>query len=153
MYPAFFESPTFTETAMVTTTAEQEIVHLEEQYWQAIKAKDLATLNRMTDDPCVVAGSQGGAIVDRKGYEGMLNGAKWSVLDFQMSDVKVHMAREDVALIVYKVREELDVDGERVTLDATDASTWIHRDAGWVCSLHTESVIGDPYGRDRKKPA
>lgn len=135
---------------MATTPAEQELVHLEQQYWQAIKEKDLSTLVRLTDDPCIVTGAQGPGTVGRAAYEKMLTGAKWTVLDFALSDVQVRLASEDVAIIAYRVHEELDVAGERVTLEAADASVWIRREGQWVCSLHTESVIGDPYGRDRK---
>ncbi len=134
---------------MAMTPAEQELVQLEHRYWQAIKEKDLHTLLRLTDDPCIVTGAQGPGTVGRKAYEGMLLGAKWSVLDFAISDVQLRMARDDVAIIAYRVREELDVSGEHVTLEAADASVWIRREGQWVCSLHTESVIGDPYGRDR----
>jgi hypothetical protein len=41
------------------------------------------------------------------------------------------------------------VDGKAVTLDAADASTWVRRDGRWRCALHTESIQGDPFGRDR----
>jgi len=55
-----------------------------------------------------------------------------------------------VAIVAYKVKEELTVDGKPVTLEAADASTWLRRGDSWVCSLHTESIIGDPFGRDRR---
>ena len=57
---------------------------------------------------------------------------------------------DDVAIVAYKVRERLVVDGNPVTLDAADASTWIRRNGHWVCALHTESILGDPFGRDRR---
>jgi len=40
--------------------------------------------------------------------------------------------------------------GKPVTLDAADASTWVKKDGRRLCALHTESLIGDPYGRDRR---
>src|SRR5689334_21003758 len=134
---AYFRSP-------FMTTMQQELEQLERQYWDAIKRKDLPTLLRMTDNPCVVAGAQGAATVDHRMYEQMLNGGGWTVRDFTLSDVVVHMPADDVAIVAYRVREELDVKGEPVTLDAADASTWVKRNGQWVCSLHTESVIGDP---------
>jgi hypothetical protein len=48
------------------------------------------------------------------------------------------------------VREQLTVDGNPLTLEAADASTWVRRDGRWVCALHTESIAGDPFGRDRQ---
>jgi hypothetical protein len=43
----------------------------------------------------------------------------------------------------------LTVDGKPVTLDAADASIWVQRDGRWVCALHTESIGGGPFGRDK----
>jgi hypothetical protein len=54
------------------------------------------------------------------------------------------------AVLAYKVREALTVDGKPVTFEAADASTWVRRDGQWVCALHTESLAGDPFGRDRR---
>lgn len=138
---------------METAVDTQQFIELEQSYWQAIKEKNLPALNRMTDDPCVVTGAHGPGVVDRKMYEQMLTGATWKVLDFELSDVHVRMASDDVAIVAYKVREEMEVDGQRLTLNAADASVWIRRGDQWVCSLHTESVIGDPYGRDRTQNA
>ena len=45
------------------------------------------------------------------------------------------------------VHEELTVGGKPVVMDATDAS--VQRNGKWLCALHTESVAGDPFGRDR----
>ena len=53
------------------------------------------------------------------------------------------------AIIAYRVREQISVDGEQVELDAYDSSAWHRRDGRWMCVLHTESIAGDPYGRDR----
>jgi hypothetical protein len=58
-----------------------------------------------------------------------------------------------VAVLVYNVHEELTVDGKPVTIDAADASTWVRRNGRWVCALHTESLKGDPFGRDRPRAA
>jgi hypothetical protein len=55
-------------------------------------------------------------------------------------------------VIAYKVTEEMDVDGKPVTLKAADATTWVRKGGKWRAALHTESVLGDPFGRD-KKPA
>ena len=55
-----------------------------------------------------------------------------------------------MAVIAYKVIEDLLVDGAPLTLEASDASTWVRQDGRWLCALHTESVAGDPFGRDRK---
>ena len=45
---------------------------------------------------------------------------------------------------------KLTVDGKPLTLEAADASTWVRRDGRWLCALHTESILGDSFGRDRQ---
>jgi hypothetical protein len=42
------------------------------------------------------------------------------------------------------------VEGKPATLEAYDASMWTRKDGHWLCTLHTESIAGDSFGRDRK---
>jgi hypothetical protein len=56
---------------------------------------------------------------------------------------------DDTALVAYAVHEALTVDGSPVSFDAADTSTWVRRDDRWICAAHTESLRGDPFGRDR----
>ena len=81
----------------------------------------------------------------------MMKGASWELVDFELKeDPKVRMLGEDVAVLAYKVHEQLNVDGKPVTLEAAEASTWVRRDGHWLCALHTEAIAGDPFGRDRR---
>jgi hypothetical protein len=89
--------------------------------------------------------------IDRKTFASMMDGGTWRLHAFEFRDVKFLEAADNVAVIAYTVREELTVDGKPLTMEAADASTWVKQDGGWVCALHTESVLGDPYGRDRVK--
>jgi ketosteroid isomerase-like protein len=136
---------------MATQTIEQELIDLEKQYWQAIKDKDVDAAMRLTDDTCIVAGAQGVATIDRKAFAGMLNSGEWTLDEFEVDDnVQVRLVTDDVALVGYKVKEKLTVDGKPVTLDAADASAWVRRNGGWLCAMHAEAIAGDPYGRDRQ---
>ena len=54
-----------------------------------------------------------------------------------------------MAIIGYNVHVVARYEGEEVTLDAADASTWVKKNGSWVCALHTEAPLGDPFGRDR----
>jgi hypothetical protein len=106
---------------------------------------------RLTDDTCIVTGAQGAASIDRKAFAGMLNSDAWTLEEFEIDDdTHVRLVTDDVALVAYKVREKLTVDGKPVTLEAADASAWVRRDGRWLCALHTESITGDPFGRDRQ---
>lgn len=136
---------------MTTTTIEKELVELETQFWQAIKDKDLDAAMQLTDDTCIVTGAQGAASIDRKSFAGMLDSPAWTLNDFEfVGDVIARAVTDDVAIVAYKVREQLIVEGKPLTFEAADSSTWVRREGGWLCALHTESIVGDPFGRDRR---
>ena len=135
---------------MANRSAEKEIIQLENQYWQAIRDNDIDTCEQLTDDPCLVAGAHGIARVPKEKFRGIMESGNHRLHDFEFKESEVRMISDDVAIHAYKVHEELTVDGKPVSMDASDASTWVRRNGRWVCALHTESVIGDPYGRDRK---
>ncbi|MDQ6769449.1 MAG: nuclear transport factor 2 family protein [Gemmatimonadota bacterium] len=136
---------------MITATIEKELVDMERQYWQAIRDKDVKAAMALTDDKCIVAGAQGVATIDRKAFAGMLNSSAWTLNEFEfVGDVQVRALTDDVAVVAYKVREQLTVEGKPLTLEAADASTWVRRDGRWLCALHTEAVAGDAFGRDRQ---
>jgi ketosteroid isomerase-like protein len=135
---------------MAHPDVEKQLLTLETQYWQALKDKDYAAAIRLTDDPCIVAGAQGVASFGREQFESMLDAPNFTLEEFELSDPQVRMLGTDVAILAYKVKEEVTMDGEAITLEAADASTWVRRGERWVCALHTESILGDPFGRDRK---
>jgi uncharacterized protein (TIGR02246 family) len=132
---------------------ETQLADFEKQYWQAIKDRDVQAAMRLTDDPCIVTGAQGVARISRQAFAGMLQAEGWTLHQFDLSDLQVRLLGDDVAIIAYKVKEVLTVEGKPVTLEAADSSTWVRRDGQWLCALHTEAVLGDPFGRDRRPVA
>lgn len=135
---------------MTSQSIDRELLELERQYWLAMKDRDVEAAMRLTDSPCIVAGAQGVAAIDRKAFMSTMNGASYTLNDFSLSDdIKVQLLRDDVAVLAYNVHEELTVDGKPVVLDASGTSTWVRRDGRWLCALHTEAIAGDPFGRDR----
>jgi hypothetical protein len=136
---------------MTTPTIEKELLELETRYWEAIKDKDLDTAMQLTDDTCIVTGAQGAASIDRKAFAGMLNSPDWTLNHFEfVGDVIARVVTDDAAIVAYKIREHLTVEGKPLTFEAADASTWVRREGRWLCALHTESIAGDPFGRDRR---
>ena len=134
----------------MTQVLEQDLLKLERRYWQALKDKDVDTALELTDEPCLVTGASGVGEVDKKSYAAMMENATWTITDFTIGDdAHVRMLGADAAVLAYTVHEELQVDGEPVTFDAADASTWVRRGDRWVCAMHSESILGDPFGRDR----
>ena len=126
---------------------EDELLVLEHRYWQAIQDGDAALSARLSGDPCVVTGAQGVGRIDHATLEGMFSGATWKLTEFEITSPIVEMITDDVAVVAYRVREELLVDGAPLTLNAADSSTWVRRGGEWVCAVHTEAVAGDPFGR------
>jgi ketosteroid isomerase-like protein len=136
------------ESIMVS---KDEILSLERKFWDAIQAKDAEGAAAMIGEQCIVAGAQGVARIDRATYVKMAQTGKWTLHEYEMTDVQVVEAGPDAAVIGYKVRERLTMEGREMTLEAADTSVWCRRDGRWLCMLHTESVLGDPFGRDRSK--
>jgi len=139
---------------MADTAIERDLVDLERQYWQALKDKNVEAALELTAEPCIVTGAQGVGVIDHRTYAAMMENATWTIVDFDIhDDVQVRLLGDDIAIIAYTVHEELNVDGEPVAIDAADTSTWVCRDGRWLCALHTESLTGDPFGRDRSSSA
>ncbi len=126
-----------------------ELLALEKQYWDAIKNKDGSMASRLSDDRCVVVGPQGIGEIEKHAIAGMIQGLPSQLKTYSVdeSDVHVRAVADDVAVIAYKVREDLIVDGKPTRMEAFDSSVWVRRDGKWMCAVHTESVAGDPYGR------
>ncbi|MGE0870694.1 MAG: nuclear transport factor 2 family protein [Kofleriaceae bacterium] len=129
---------------------EQQLVDLERQYWQAIKDRDVDAVLKLTADECIVTGPQGIGVLKNDELAKMMGEAKYDLDEFSLGDrVEVRLVGDDVAVVAYTVHEQMTVDGQPVTIDAADSSTWVRRDGRWVCVLHTEALSGDPFGRDR----
>ena len=119
---------------------DQELLELEKQYWEAICNRDGATATRLSDARCLVIGPQGIGKLDREALAGMVENAPYQLKKFRLEDdVQVRTIADGVALIAYKVSEEIVIDGETQTLEAFDSSVWVRRDGGWVCAAHTET--------------
>ncbi len=113
------------------------------------KDKDVDAALQLAADPCIVTGAQGVSTIDKKVFTKMMSTAKWTLRIFEFEDVQVQQPSDDVAIIGYKVHEDITVDGQPLTLDAADASTWVRKNGSWLCAMHSESIVGDPFGRDR----
>ena len=129
---------------MASQSAEQELFALERRYWRAMEDNDVETVVSLTDFPCIVAGSNGVRRVDERSYREMMASPAYQVKQFIMrGEMQARMLSDDVGIVAYEIHEELNVHGNPVIVDATDASTWVRRDGRWRCALHTESIAGD----------
>jgi hypothetical protein len=128
---------------------ERTLMGLERAFWEAMKQRNGEVARDLTDETCLLVGAQGIGEVDKEKIAGMVTEAPYRLDAFDHGKVHVRMLGRDVALVAYEVKEKLTVDGTTTALDAYDASVWVRRGANWLCAMHTESLAGDPFGRDR----
>jgi len=136
---------------MPTQTREQELLDVERRFWDAMQKKDESAAARMTDDGCIIVGAQGVSAIDASMMGKMTKEGKWELEEFTFNEKtkQVRFITDDVAVVGYTVNERVVVDGKPLELEVNDSSVWINRDGEWRYALHTESLAGDPYGRDR----
>lgn len=134
---------------MATATIDREILALEHEYWDSMMSKDPDVVSRLTADESIVVGPQGVGMVSKKDIGSMVMSDDWKLKGYQFDDVKFSKPDADTALIAYSVKEDLEVGGKPLTLEANDSTLWVRREKRWVCVLHTEALKGDPFGRDR----
>lgn len=123
---------------------------LEQRFWNAMKDRDDRAAMELSDDPTLVVGAQGAGEMPRQALGAMLRQSTWELLAFEIDSLVVREVAPGVVVTAYKVTEELSVEGAHLTLEAFDSSVWVKRNNSWVCSLHTESPAGDPFGRGRR---
>jgi hypothetical protein len=136
---------------MGRTISDQELLALERSYWDALKDRDAKTIGRLTADQSIVAGASGASVLDGRSVAKMVEQATYRIKDYRIDpqSTKVQHLCDDVVAITYGVHEDLDVEGKPVKVDAYDVSVWKQTGNGWTNVLHTESIKGDPFGRDK----
>ena len=142
---------TMTHT-MTNRITDQELLALERQYWDAIKARDTGIVNRLTHRDSTVAGASGVSGWNPEAVAKAFEAPQYTVKDYRIDPqtVRVNRISDDVVSIAYGVHEDIEIsDGKPVKLDAFDTSVWKMTDNGWTNVLHTESIKGDSFGRDR----
>ena len=136
---------------MTRTISDKELLDLERSYWDALKERDFRTIGRLTAEDSTVAGASGVAGVDPRSIQKQIESAPYTIKDYRIDPQTIRINRlcDDTVSIAYAVHEDLEVDQKAVKLDAFDLSVWKQSGTGWTCVLHTESIKGDPFGRDR----
>ncbi len=136
----------------MTSVMQEPMLDQELRFWQAMKEKDADSTARMTNEDCIIVGAQGVSAIDAPTMAKLTAEGGWELEHFAIDpqSAKVHMLGPDVAIVAYTVDERVAVEGETLPLRAHESSVWVREDGQWRCALHTESLAGDPYGRDRR---
>lgn len=136
----------------MSTRQEQAIRDVETAFWNAMQSRDSSAAGRMTDDECIVVGAQGVSAIDSKAMAKMTAEGKWELkyFEFDAKTMQIRFVTDNIAIIAYTVKETLIVEDKSLGIKANDASVWVRQEGDWRCALHTESLAGDPFGRDKK---
>lgn len=138
--------------AVAAERREQELLDIEQRFWNAMKAKDAQTASELTDERCIVVGAQGVSAIDPATMAKLTTEGEWVLEQFRFDEKtrQVRFLNDDVAIVAYQVHERVTLEGKTLPIEANDASVWVRRGSKWLCALHTESLAGDPYGRDKQ---
>ena len=131
--------------------SDQELLSLEHEFWDAVKDRDARTIGRLTAEQSVIAGAGGASVVGPRDMGKLIETATHRIKEYRIDPQTTRITRlcDDTVAITYGVHEDLLVDDKPVKLDAFDTSVWKKTGTGWTCVLHTESIAGDRFGRDR----
>jgi hypothetical protein len=127
----------------------QVIIDQENNFWGTMKTRDVTKALSMMAETCIVTGTQGVAALQKDSFAKMMTEGKWKLIDYSLSDIHVLFPNPATAVIGYKVTEEIIIEGKQLKFTAADSSVWVQEKDVWLCVLHTESIAGDPFRRDK----
>lgn len=123
-----------------------EIIALEREYWDAMKRKDGKRTSQLSGKVSLTTGARGVSSIPKAKMGEMTEDGHWTLESYEFSDVEVVTPADDVAIIAYKVKQKVAMDGKQQELRAADSSTWIRGADGWECHAHSETFLQDAKG-------
>ena len=116
-----------------------EIQQLEREFWQALVERDVETSTRLLAPEALMVSAHGTLRFDPDQYAKMLTDPKHGLLDYELSDMDVLSAGDDIAIATYRAHQKMQMDGRVMEQDVVDSSTWVRMEGGWKCVAHTET--------------
>lgn len=120
-----------------------EVIALETSYWDAMKMKDGAKTAQLSGKTSLVTGAQGVMSIPQAKMAKMTEDGDWTLESYRFADIEVSTPAPDVAIIAYRVTQQVRMDGKMQELHAADHSTWIRSAEGWHCHAHSEAFLKD----------
>lgn len=123
--------------------AREEIIQLENRFWQSMVDQHTKVAIAMLDEPAVIVSTHGALQFDRATYRQMAQQDAMAVKAFELSNMNVLFPNENTAVVTYRARQTLSVRGQSAPLeqDMTDSSVWLRKDGRWLCAMHTETPL------------
>ncbi|MEC5398024.1 nuclear transport factor 2 family protein [Uliginosibacterium sp. H1] len=129
-------------------TASEEVIALENRFWQAIMDEDADTAVSLLDEPALMVSSHGAMKFDHAGYRKMAEMGSMTVKEYRLSDMQAVFPNADTAVLTYRVSQTLSMrdNAEEVQQNMADSSVWTRRDGAWRCVMHTETPVDKTQG-------
>jgi hypothetical protein len=124
----------------------EEIIALEKSYWDAMKAKDGKRTSQLSGKLSLTTSARGVSPIPKEKMGKITEEGNWTLESYEFDDVNVVMPADDVAIIAYKVKQNVTMDGKQQELNAADISTWVRGADGWECHAHSETFLQDKKG-------
>lgn len=131
---------------MPNTPSKDDIIALEQDYWDAMKRKDGKRTAQLAGKVSLTTGARGVASISKDRMGKMTEEGNWTLESYEFQDVQVVTPAPDVAIIAYTVTQNVTMDGKPQKLRAADSSTWVRGADGWECHAHSETFLKDAQG-------
>lgn len=125
------------------STAQSELIDLENRFWKSLVDEDADTAVSMLDEPALMVSSMGAMQFDHAKYREMAEKGSMVVKSYELSDMQVMFPTDSTAVLTYKVKQSLAERGKSAEIQQqmADSSVWTKKDGQWLCVMHTETPI------------
>jgi hypothetical protein len=118
--------------------AEQKVIELEKQLWEAWKNKNGEPFRQnLTDDFVAVTGS--GVEVGKSKTVDDVTTTQCDVKSYSLSDNRVAWIDKDTALLTYKADEDATCGGQKLPATTYASSVWQRKGGKWMAVFHQET--------------
>ena len=119
------------------------LIDLEKKFWQSLVDEDTDTALAMLDEPALMVSSHGAMKFDHAAYRQMAEKGSMVLKSYQLSNMDVVFPAEDTAILTYRVKQAMAPrgNGQSVTQQMADTSTWVRKRGQWQCVMHTETPL------------
>jgi hypothetical protein len=128
---------------LIANPQEKTILGLEKDYWEAMKRKDGKRTAELSGETSLVTNSHGISAIAKEKMGRMTEDGSWTLEDYSLDDVQISLPAPHVAIIAYKARQRVTMNGTTREFEAADCSTWVHGASGWECHAHSEVPLGN----------
>ena len=119
--------------------ASREIEQLEHAFWSSLVDRDVDAATALLAPQALMVSSRGAMQFDPSQYAKMLQDPRHGLIDYTLSDMAVLFPTEDIAIVTYRAKQAMQMDGKQFEQDVVDSSTWVKLDGKWKCAAHTEA--------------